>query len=143
MARDHNGDNIKGDNLTAAIGSLDLLPTPTLNDERNFPSKTSTFGSVTHAVAETAEQFARYQAAVDRWARIFGQPPAPTDDKGRLNPPFVEWMMGYPAGWVTGRRLSRTQELRALGNSQQPQVAALAFALLAERLQAMTLKEAA
>ncbi|TMR22322.1 DNA cytosine methyltransferase, partial [Actinomadura geliboluensis] len=47
-----------------------------------------------------------YAPAIDRWARILGRPaPAPTepgrDGRPRLSPPFVEWLMGLPAGWVT------------------------------------------
>ena len=52
--------------------------------------------------------------------------------KGRLNPRFVEWMMGLPAGWVTDLDLSRTQQLKMLGNGVVPQQAALAIRLLTE-----------
>jgi len=128
--------------------AMDLLPTPRTSDTNGAGAHGDGGPDLRTAVADRfhpggAMNWGRYHRAVDRWAGIFGQPPAPTDDKGRLNPPFVEWMLGYPAGWVTGHGLSRTQELRALGNSQQPQVAALAFARLAERLQAMTIEEAA
>ena len=53
----------------------------------------------------------------------------------QLNPAFVEWMMGYPAGWVTGLDLTRTAQLKALGNAQQPQVAYQAWRLLTGRLE--------
>lgn len=57
-----------------------------------------------------------FEPAIRRWALVLGRPaPRPTDDAGRLNPSFVEWMMGYPAGWVDG--LTRTQALKALGNA--------------------------
>jgi DNA (cytosine-5)-methyltransferase 1 len=52
-------------------------------------------------------------------------------DKPRLNPAFVEWMMGLPAGHVTGHGLSAAQELKMLGNGVVPQQAALALQLLA------------
>jgi len=146
-ARDHKGHNQRRD-ATCLTGALDLLPTPRTSDTNGAGAHGDGGPDLRTAVADRfhpggAMNWGRYHRAVDRWAGIFGQPPAPTDDKGRLNPPFVEWMLGYPAGWVTGHGLSRTQELRALGNSQQPQVAALAFARLAERLQAMTIEEAA
>ena len=38
--------------------------------------------------------------------------------------------MGLPAGWVTGSDLSRTQQLKMLGNGVVPQQAALAWSLL-------------
>ncbi|MFE3647698.1 hypothetical protein ACFXO2_07620 [Streptomyces sp. NPDC059152] len=51
---------------------------------------------------------------------------------GRLNPPFVEWMMGLPAGHVTDvPGLSRTQQLHALGNGVVPQQAEAALRFLA------------
>ncbi|MFB7201065.1 hypothetical protein ACFCZQ_02750 [Streptomyces virginiae] len=51
---------------------------------------------------------------------------------GRLSPAFVEWLMGLPAGHVTDvPGLSRTAQLKALGNGVVPQQAAHAlFALL-------------
>lgn len=83
----------------------------------------------------------KYAPAVERWALIFGfPPPSPTID-GRLNPRAVEWMMGFPTGWVTGAGLSRSAELRALGNAQQPQVATAALSILGRRIDAMTDQE--
>ena len=52
------------------------------------------------------------------------------DNKGRINPCFVEWMMGLPEGHVTDLNLSRTSELQVLGNGVVPQQAALAIKLL-------------
>ncbi len=46
----------------------------------------------------------------------------------RLSPRFVEWMMGLPDGWVTGRGLSRPEQLKCLGNGVVPQQAAAATA---------------
>lgn len=48
--------------------------------------------------------------------------------QGRLSPAFVEWMQGFPAGWVDG--LKRTDALKALGNSVVPQQAARAWEML-------------
>lgn len=47
-------------------------------------------------------------------------------------PSFVEWMMGFPEGWVGG--VSRTQALKMLGNAVVPKQAALAWSLLAAHL---------
>lgn len=60
-----------------------------------------------------------------------GPAPSPVDDKGRLDPPFVEWMMGFPPGWTAG--MSRTQALKALGNGVVNQQAIAAMALLGGR----------
>lgn len=66
--------------------------------------------------------FGPYAGAVRRQERWHGPAPEPTTD-GRLNPAFVEWMMGYPAGWVTDVLDSRNAALRCLGNAVVPQVA--------------------
>jgi DNA (cytosine-5)-methyltransferase 1 len=72
-----------------------------------------------------------YGAAIRRWEHVIGrQPPAPTDEKGRLNVPFVEWMMGFDAGWVD--QLSRTTALRCLGNAVVQQQGELALRMLLE-----------
>ena len=48
----------------------------------------------------------------------------------RLNPGFIEYMMGLPKGWVTDVGLSRTQQLKILGNGVVPQQAYYALQLL-------------
>ena len=76
-----------------------------------------------------------YAAAVSRWERVLGRPaPSPVrmDGKGgkpRLNPELPEWMMGWPAGWVTAPEigLTRAQQLKAAGNGVVPQQAAAAL----------------
>lgn len=77
--------------------------------------------------------------AVARWERVIGRAaPPPTNDAGRLSPPFVEWIMGASPGWVTGvPGVSRTAQLRILGNGVVPRCAAAAYHdLLADRLDA-------
>jgi hypothetical protein len=71
-----------------------------------------------------------YADAIARWEQSIGRPaPAPvTDDK--MSSRFVEWMMGLPVGWVTDLGLSRTQELKMLGNGVVPQQAAAAYGWL-------------
>ena len=51
-------------------------------------------------------------------------------DQGRLNPKYVEYMMGLPVGWVTDTKLSRAQQLKMLGNGVVPQQAEYALELL-------------
>ncbi len=91
--------------------------------------------------------FGPYWPAVARWERIIGRPaPDPTianatsskrgeldgDDvpTARLNPRFVEWMMGLPDGWVTDTGVSRTAHLKILGNGVVPQQARAAWRML-------------
>lgn len=90
--------------------------------------------------------------AIARWASIHGEPPpiivdhiagyAHEDILGHrfpdirpgINPGFVEWMMGLPAGWVTETPgLTRTQQLRCIGNGVCPQQGAAAIRHLLER----------
>lgn len=51
---------------------------------------------------------------------------------GKLNAKFVEYMMGLPSGWVTDLDLSRSQQLKMLGNGVVPQQAYYALELLHE-----------
>lgn len=82
-----------------------------------------------------------YAAAAHRWELITERPaPYPTQPgrHGRpvLAPPFVEWLMGFPAEWVTAAHLDlpRTAQLRALGNGVVPAQAAYALRLLLDDL---------
>lgn len=73
----------------------------------------------------------QYTDAITRWAHIIGRPaPDPVDTRLRLAPPFVEWMMGLPDGWVTDIDIPRSAQLRILGNGVVPQQAAAALAEL-------------
>ena len=82
----------------------------------------------------------KYAPAIQRWESVLDRPaPAPTvqrKDKRRLNPQFVEWMMGLDEGHVTGHGLSSAQELKMLGNGVVPQQARAAVAQLMERIPA-------
>jgi DNA (cytosine-5)-methyltransferase 1 len=80
----------------------------------------------------------QYTAAIRRWETTIGRPaPAPTfigpTGRPRLNPVFVEWMMGLPEGHVTGHGLSAAQCLKMLGNGVVPQQAAHAIQHLKKR----------
>lgn len=76
-----------------------------------------------------------YAAAIRRWELILGRPAPHPVEPGvrtpvRLAAPFAEWMMGLPEGWVTGLGLTRTAQLKAIGNAVMPQQARLALGLL-------------
>ncbi|MFI9559149.1 DNA cytosine methyltransferase [Nonomuraea endophytica] len=81
-----------------------------------------------------------YEPAIRRWEAILGRPapnPAEPGTRGqpRLAAIFVEWLLGLPGGHVSAvLGLSRTAQLKALGNGVVPQQAALALQMLADRL---------
>ena len=69
-----------------------------------------------------------YAKCCDIWVRKIPNPLA----ENKLNPQFVEYMMGLPEGWVTDLPLSRSQQLKILGNGVVPQQAYLALQLLCD-----------
>lgn len=60
------------------------------------------------------------------------RPPHTLDLNNKLNPTFVEYMMGLPKGWVTDLDISRSQQLKILGNGVVPQQAYYALQLLCD-----------
>ena len=88
------------------------------------------------------ESFGHYAPAVRRWESALGRSaPSPTrpskNGKPQLAPQFVEFLMGLPAGWVTDISISRTAQLRALGNGVVPQQAATAIRFMINRAHAL------
>lgn len=85
----------------------------------------------------TVQRWGRYADAIARWEHITGCPaPAPAllndADGPRPAPAFVEWLMGLPAGWVTGTDdLTQNQQITALGNGVLPLQAVSALRMLA------------
>lgn len=79
-------------------------------------------------------RWGRYAEAIARWEHITERAaPAPAilnEEKGpRPAPEFVEWLMGLPAGWVTGtgQGLTANQQNTALGNGVLPLQAVVAL----------------
>lgn len=72
-----------------------------------------------------------YRCAVTRWEHVTGRaaphPVVRTGQGLRSSTVFVEWMMGLDHGFVTGRGLPRTTELRLLGTGVVPQQARIAL----------------
>ena len=68
------------------------------------------------------QHWGKYAPAIARWEQIVGPAPAPTEPNKNGNPrlsaAFSEWLMGWPAGWVTDPAIgiSRNDQLRILGN---------------------------
>lgn len=85
-----------------------------------------------HPTVAGSFDWQQYEPAIRRWESIAGRPaPCPiergTRGQPRLASRFVEWLMGLPAGYVTGLDLPRSAELRALGNGVVPQQAETAL----------------
>lgn len=79
-----------------------------------------------------------YEPAVRLWESLTRPAPAPTLPDGkngnhRLAAVFPEWMMGYPAGWVTDI-LKRNPAIKACGNGVVPQQAYAALTILWARV---------
>lgn len=135
----------KGQSLPSRGGGLalpdvtKLLPTPgasggglARNETANRTNPDSQHHSgTTLADVAVLDTWGKYASAIGRWAAVMGRPaPSPTDSEGRLSPLLVEWMMGYAEGWVTDSGVSKTGQLRLLGNSIVPLQAATAWAHL-------------
>ena len=104
----------------AGVGPQELRPERGLEEAGGEARRLSCFGA--------------YEPAVRRWEQRLGRvAPPPTDEKG-VSTWFVEWMMGLPSGWVCDMGLSRTQELKMLGNGVVPQQAAAAYGWLLEQI---------
>ncbi|MFS8200510.1 DNA cytosine methyltransferase (plasmid) [Streptomyces sp. CWNU-52B] len=95
--------------------------------------------------SRSPQDWGQFTPAIARWEEATGRPaPWATDDRRRLSPAFVEWMMGLPAGHVTDvPGLTRTQQLKALGNGVVPQQAAAALRVLYARAAPGTFTSAA
>lgn len=110
---------------------LRCLPTPNRSrmDGRKSPrySKRPSFYDLKYWSED--EVRASYGAAIERWEETLGREAPPlAKPKGTLNVEFIEWMMGFPKGWVTDADdVSRTARLAALGNACTPQQASEAF----------------
>lgn len=84
-------------------------------------------------VQHLTEQWGEYESAIRRQERLSRPAPSPTNlsAKGnpRLAPEFAEWMQFLPAGHVTDPaiRLSRNDQLKAIGNGVCPPQAVAAY----------------
>ncbi len=121
----------------------ELLPTPSASDGigggPNNPNNRLAQGHHVQLLdmgMASTEMWGKYGPAIARWEQLTRPAPAPTEpnSKGnpRLNAAFSEWMMGWPAGWVTAvPGISRNDALRIVGNGvvSQQAVAALSFLL--------------
>lgn len=138
---------------------VQLLPTPGVANATG--GQTSRSGSRKNEVLLGGIQdWGPYEPAIRRQEMAFKHPaPLPTQPIGRngaqrLSPAFVEWMMGLAPGHVTGlaskclphgslprpgcpecrKGLSRSAQLKILGNGVVPQQAEAALRMLMERV---------
>jgi DNA (cytosine-5)-methyltransferase 1 len=124
---------------------VNLLPTPKASDgPHGGPNQRDSAGNYYlpgQAVRLDGQWVATngtdYGPAIHRWETVLGRrAPEPTEPgtKGnrRLSPAFVEWMMGADPGWVTSPELglSRSDQLKILGNGVVIHQAALAYRML-------------
>ncbi|MDV8028894.1 DNA cytosine methyltransferase [Rhodococcus sp. IEGM 27] len=122
--------------------SGDLSSVAVLPDAENYGRQRT--GEARHWGSGSADghsriQWGAYAPAVRRWERLTRPAPAPTElnsnGKPRLSAAFAEWMMGLPAGHVTDPAIgiSRSHQLKAIGNGVCPQQAIAAYAALRGR----------
>ena len=137
---DQFGAGMHGDGGMDLRTTVTLLPTPTAVTSRNAtsgrkPGAKFNSGTTLDDVA-FIDQWGKYAAAIRRWETVNGPAPKPTEPntkgKPRLNPEFSSWMMGWPAGWVTAPEIgiSRSEQLKCIGNGVVPQCAAAAIRYL-------------
>jgi DNA (cytosine-5)-methyltransferase 1 len=131
------------DRVTAAAAEP-LLPTPRATDgAKGGPNQRgskggnwSLEGAGADLAAELAVDWGIYEPAIRRHERWLGRPvPFPTITGARggkkLNPQLSEWMMGWPAGWVTDvPGLTPNDALQVCGNGVVPQQMAAAVKYL-------------
>jgi DNA (cytosine-5)-methyltransferase 1 len=113
---------------------VDLLPTPTSRDHKGRNQRDDQ--TCLPGALERADQWGKYAPAISRWESLTRPAPEPAElsrnGKPRLNAAFSEWLMGWPAGWVTNPAIgiSRNDQLRILGNGVVPAQASAALRYL-------------
>ena len=113
-----------------------LLPTPTATDSKSSGSAGYTTGhdgtTLTDATVRQPAKWGEYEPAIRRWEFVTRPAPEPTklNSKGnpKLSDEFDEWLMGYPAGWITDvPGVTWNEALKACGNGVVPQQGAAAL----------------
>ena len=138
----HGGPNQRGSKGDLTVASaIALLPTPIAERPDGHRSANFADGHTTFRDVIDRDRWGEYAQAIARWEEVTGRPvPEPTEQGRtalRLSARFVEWMMGLPDGWVTDVDISRTAQLRALGNGVVPQQAATAIRTMLTNIDAM------
>ncbi|QUE26246.1 DNA methylase [Mycobacterium phage Akhila] len=141
-AQDGNGGRYNSDGHQNTLpGTVrDLLPTPSASDGTGggqHPDRREGHSRqlCDYALLDGTSRWGKYAAAIARWEAVAGPAPSPTEPNKNGNPrlaaAFPEWMMGWPAGWVTEvPGISRNDALRIIGNGVCPQQAYAALQIL-------------
>ena len=128
----------------------ELLRSPTLSDTKT-PDRSGLRTANGHQTnladqiearfgsSATESGWGKYGEAIVLWQNVTGRKaPAPTEpnrnNRPRLAATFPEWMMGWPRGTVTDPEigLSRSAQLKIIGNGVCPQQAVVALQKLLE-----------
>lgn len=140
----NNGRSVSLGDVAARLpeGEGPLLPTPKTHQRGDCPSErernSPDLAAATHHFP--AGRWGKYGPAVARWEALTRPAPAPTEPNKNGNPRltarFSEWLIGWPEGWVTDPEIgvSRTGQLRIVGNGVVPQQAYAAIAMLLKNL---------
>lgn len=128
---------LKGVARAAAEGNL--LPTPRATHWAKTSQRArDEFGS-SDSMADVVEKAAwgEYEPAIRRWEAVTRPAPEPTKLNAKGNPKlsdeFDEWLMGYPAGWITDvPGVTWNETLKACGNGVVWQQGAAAVRWLVE-----------
>ena len=148
---------VKGDD--GAPKGIRLLPTPEAKnahagqDYARSERPNSGGDDLVTAIVKGYPRWSEYAVAIGRWEHATRPAPYPTEPTNtgnpRLNPEFSEWLMGWPAGWVTDvpsdqcalfgeadTAVDRSNVLKLCGNGVVPQQAAAAIQLLHSEVEA-------
>jgi len=109
---------------TTLTDAVQLWPTPTARDVKGANSPES---QRTRAFAKTANgqqlpnYIAHFWCPPDQTMRVAGPPPSPSGpiSPQRLNPAFVEWLMGWPEGWSSAHSDSASSAMASTPWQQQ------------------------
>jgi DNA (cytosine-5)-methyltransferase 1 len=143
------------DGESGAPKGVKLLPTPEAKNAhagqdyaRSDRPNSGGDDLVTAVIKGYPSRWREYAVAIGRWEHITGRAaPYPTEPtstgNARINPAFAEWLMGWPAGWVTdvpGAQealfgepepgVDRSDQLKLCGNGVVPRQAEAAIRAL-------------
>lgn len=129
--------NVEAQRLSLDVEARRLLPTPAVADTqggRKARSGTRSDELLLNGIAAES-RWGEYEAAIRRWEAVTRPAPEPTKLNAKGNPKlsdlFDEWLMGYPAGWITDvPGVTWNETLKACGNGVVPQQGTAAIRFL-------------